>query len=164
MGRVEGALSDDANGIATGLTGLMTTADLLTADPANRTLRSQFLQAADDVASGFRTAAGQLSDMDDGIAGAASSEVASFNANLGALEAINVGLRKARTGSTNEASLLDARDRLLDRLSAQAGVAVAFDDRGAATLRVAAPGDLLVGTGDVHPGSASGRASCRERT
>src|SRR3546814_7677484 len=51
MGRVEGALSDDANGIATGLTGLMTTADLLTADPANRTLRSQFLQAADDVAS-----------------------------------------------------------------------------------------------------------------
>src|SRR3546814_1870402 len=122
MGRVEGALSDDANGIATGLTGLMTTADLLTADPANRTLRSQFLQAADDVASGFRTAAGQLSDMADGIAGAASSEVASFNANLGALEAINVGLRKARTGSTNEASLLDERDRLLDRLSAPAGV------------------------------------------
>src|SRR3546814_9810984 len=151
MGRVEGALSDDANGIATGLTGLMTTADLLTADPANRTLRSQFLQAADDVASGFRTAAGQLSDMDDGIAGAASSEVASFNANLGALEAINVGLRKARTGSTNEASLLDERDRLLDRLSAQAGVAVDFDDRGAATLRVAATGALLVGNGAVHP-------------
>src|SRR3546814_4068489 len=67
MGRVEGALSDETNGIASGLTGLFTTADLLTADPANRTLRSQFLQAADDVASGFRTAAGQLSDMADGV-------------------------------------------------------------------------------------------------
>src|SRR3546814_7484553 len=102
MGRVEGALSDDANGIATGLTGLMTTPDLLTADPANRTLRSQFLQAADDVASGFRTASGQLIDMADGIAGAASSEVARVNHNLGALTALNVGLRQARTGSTTE--------------------------------------------------------------
>src|SRR3546814_16471006 len=95
--------------------------------------------------------------MADGIAGAASSEVASFNANLGALEAINVGLRKARTGSTNEASLLDERDRLLDRLSAQAGVAVDFDDRGAATLRVAATGDLLIGNGDVPPGTEERR-------
>src|SRR3546814_16831103 len=85
--------------------------------------------------------------MADGIAGAASSEVASFNANLGALEAINVGLRKARTGSTNEASLLDERDRLPDRLSAQAGVAVAFDARGAASPRVSAAGGLAVGTG-----------------
>src|SRR3546814_1791952 len=79
MSRVESALSDESNGIATGLTQLFTTADQLTADPANRTLRSQFLQAADDVASGFRAAAGQLSDMADGISGAATSEVAAFN-------------------------------------------------------------------------------------
>src|SRR3546814_18337083 len=99
MSRVESALSDESNGIATGLTGLFTTADLLTADPANRTLRSQFLQAADDVASGFRTAAGQLSDMADGVAGAALAETQSFNANLDALEQINIGLRKARPAS-----------------------------------------------------------------
>src|SRR3546814_12127354 len=67
MGRVEGALSDDANGLATGLTGLMTTADLLTADPANRTLRSQLLPAADDGAPAFRTAAGPSSAMAAGL-------------------------------------------------------------------------------------------------
>ena len=39
MDRVEGALSDETNGIASGLTSLYTTADQLTADPANRTLR-----------------------------------------------------------------------------------------------------------------------------
>ncbi|MBB5704908.1 flagellar hook-associated protein FlgK [Sphingopyxis panaciterrulae] len=161
MGRVEGALSDETNGIASGLTGLFTTADLLTADPANRTLRSQFLQAADDIASGFRTAAGQLSDMADGVAGAASSETQSFNANLDALEQINIGLRKARPGSTNEAGLLDERDRLLDRISAQAGVDISLDDRGAATLRVAATGDMLVGNGEVHPISVTAGADGR---
>ncbi len=149
--RVESALSDDTNGIATGLTSLFTTADELTADPSNRTLRSEFLQAADDIASGFRTAAGRLSDMADGVVGAATSAVDQFNANLDALEAINVGLRKARPGSTNQASLLDERDRLLDGLSAQAGVTASFDDRGATTLRVTATGDTLVGGGTVTP-------------
>lgn len=163
MGRVEAALGDDANGIASGLTGLFTTADLLTADPANRTLRSQFLQAVDDVASGFRTAAGQMAGMADGIAGAATSAVDQFNTDLNALEQINIGLRKARAGSTNQASLLDERDRLIDRLSAQAGVTATFDDNGAATLRASATGDLLVGGGVVTPISlavaADGRLS-----
>src|SRR3546814_14783751 len=82
MSRVESALSDESNGIATGLTQLFTTADQLTADPANRTLRSQFLQAADDIASGFRAAEGQLSDLADGISGAPPSRVAAFTSTL----------------------------------------------------------------------------------
>src|SRR3546814_9472539 len=88
--------------------------------------------------------------MADCVAGAALAETQSFNANLDALEQINIGLRKARPGSTNEAGLLDERDRLLDRISAQAGVDISLDDRGAATLRVAATGDMLVGNGEVR--------------
>jgi flagellar hook-associated protein 1 FlgK len=151
LDKVEGALSDENNGIATGLTKLFTTADLLTADPSNPTLRAQFLQSVDDIASGFRSAAGQLSNMSEGIGNAAAADVASFNANLEALEQINVGLRKARAGSTNEASLLDERDRLLDQLSAQTGIATTFDAKGAATVRAAGSGDLLVGGGVVTP-------------
>lgn len=151
LGKVEGALSDETNGIKTGLTTLFTTADQLTADPANRTLRAQFLQAVDDVASGFRTAADQLAGMSEGISGAAVSAVSDFNANLDALEQINIGLRKARPGSTNEASLLDERDRLLDKLSSQAGVSATFDTNGAVTLRAAGSGELLVGGGVVTP-------------
>jgi len=149
--KVEGALSNDNNGISSGLTKLFTTADLLTADPSNATLRAQFLDSVDDVASGFRSASGQLSGMADGISGAATTEVDRFNTNLDALEQINIGLRKARPGSTNEASLLDERDRLIDQLSAQAGVTATFDDRGAATLRVTGSGELLVGGGTVTP-------------
>ena len=151
LDKVEGALSDETNGIRTGLTRLYTTADQLTADPANRTLRAQFLQSVDDIASGFRTAANQLDKMGEGIEGAATSAVDQFNADLDALEQINIGLRKARPGSTNEASLLDERDRLLDKLSAQAGVSPSFDTNGAVTLRAAGSGDLLVGGGVVNP-------------
>ena len=161
LDKVEGALSDETNGIKTGLTRLYTTADELTSDPANRTLRAQFLQAADDIASGFRTAANQLDKMGEGIAGAAASEVDRFNADLTALEQINVGLRKARPGSTNEASLLDERDRLLDKLSSQAGVSATFDNNGAVTLRAAGSGDLLVGGGAVNPISVTADADGR---
>ena len=163
LGKVEGALSDETNGIKTGLTNLYTTADQLTSDPSNRTLRAQFLQSVDDIASGFRTAANELDKMGEGIEGAAASEVDTFNANLGALEQINIGLRKARPGSTNEASLLDERDRLLDKLSSQAGVSTSFDNNGAVTLRAAGSGDLLVGGGVVNPiavtAAADGRLS-----
>lgn len=163
LDKVEGALSDETNGIKSGLTKLFTTADQLTADPSNKTLRSQFLQAADDVAAGFRTTAGQLDRMGDGVKGAATSAVDQLNANLNALEQINVGLRKSRPGSTNEASLLDERDRLLDQISSQAGVKATFDDKGAVTLRAAGSGDLLVGGGAVNPvmvtAAADGRLS-----
>ena len=163
LSKTEDALSDETNGIKTGLTRLYTTADQLTSDPANRTLRSQFLQSADDIASGFRTAAGQLDRMGEGIEGAASSSVEQFNADLTALEQINIGLRKSRPGSTNEASLLDERDRLLDKISSQAGVSTTFDNNGAVTLRAAGSGDLLVGGGVVNPitvtAAADGRLS-----
>ena len=161
MNKVEAAMSDDSNGIATGLGKLFNTADLLTADPSNPTLRAQFLQSVDDVASGFRTAAGQLSSMADGISSAAAGEVDSFNTNLKALEQINIGLRKARPGSTNEASLLDERDRLLDELSTQAGVTASFDSHGAVTLTATATGDTLVGGGVVTPISVSAAADGR---
>jgi flagellar hook-associated protein 1 FlgK len=163
LSKTEDALSDETNGIKTGLTRLYTTADQLTSDPANRTLRSAVPAIGDDIASGFRTAAGQLDKMGEGIEGAAASEVDQFNADLTALEQINIGLRKSRPGSTNEASLLDERDRLLDKISSQAGVSTTFDNNGAVTLRAAGSGDLLVGGGVVNPitvtAAADGRLS-----
>lgn len=149
MTKVESALSDDANGISTNLTKLFTTADQLTADPNNVTLRAQFLQSVDDVASGFRSSATQLGAMSEGISDAAQSSVTDLNNNLDALESVNAGLRKARAGSTNEASLLDERDRLIDQISSQMSVTASFDDKGTVTLRAAGTGDTLVGNATV---------------
>ena len=149
MNRTEDTLSNDSNGISTNLTKLFTTADKLTADPNNRTLRSEFLQTAQDIATGFQSTAKELASMSDGIASAAQTSVGELNANLDALERINDGLRKARAGSTNEASLLDERDRLVDQISAQLPVTTSFDAKGTVTVRAASSGDMLVGNATV---------------
>lgn len=146
MERVEVALSDDSNGISTGLTNLFTCADLLTADPNNPTLRGQFLAAVADVANGFRTAAGQLSNLGEGVGQAAQLETQQLNSDLAALQDINGALLKARDGTTNQANLLDQRDQLLDKISAKAGIKTSFDNRGVATVRAADSGEMLVGT------------------
>src|SRR3546814_17901614 len=101
--------------------------------------------------------------MADGVAGAALAETQSFNANLDALEQINIGLRKARPGSTNEAGLLDERDRLLDRISAQAGVDISLDARGAATLPVEATGHIRGGPGREDGRHWGGGQGCEGR-
>lgn len=155
MDRVEAALSDDHNGIATGLTNIFTSADLLTADPGNPTLRGQFLNSVDEVASGFRAAAGQLDRLSSGVEAAAQAETQQLNTDLAALADINAGLRKARAGTTNQANLLDQRDRLLDQIASKGAIKTSFDERGTATVRTADGGDLLVGPNSVAQISAT---------
>ena len=52
--------ADDASGIGPRLTAIFNIADELASDPANDTLRSQFLLATDDAAAAFRQTAGAL--------------------------------------------------------------------------------------------------------
>src|SRR3546814_20868744 len=71
LGKVEGALSDETNGIKTGLPNLYTTPHPLTSDPSNRQLPPQFLHQVNTTASGFRTHAHELHTMGKGTGGAA---------------------------------------------------------------------------------------------
>lgn len=146
MSRVETALSDDNNKIATGLGNIFTSADLLSADPNNATLRGQFLAAVDEVASGFRAASQELGRLGDSVQQAAQMESDQFSTDLAALQDVNIALLKARSGTTNQASLMDQRDALLDKISARGGIKTNFDDRGVVTVRAGDSGDLLVGT------------------
>lgn len=145
MQRVEAALANDSNGIGKGLTNVFTTADLLSADPNNPTLRGKFLTAIDEVANGFRVAAGELTRLGEGVQQSADLEARQLSSDLVALNDINGALRKARAGTTNQANLLDQRDRLLDQISQKANIKTTFDERGVATVRAADGGDLLVG-------------------
>ncbi|HMT41464.1 flagellar hook-associated protein FlgK [Sphingorhabdus sp.] len=151
----ERALDDGIGGIGESMTRIFTTADQLAADPANATLRAQFLQSVDDSAAAFRRTAAALGSAANGVAQSASITVDSLNTDLTALEAVNQGLRRARAGSANEAKLLDERDRLLDRISSALPVTASFDARGAVTL-LASDGALpLVANGSVSTLSVS---------
>lgn len=145
----ERAIADDGNGIGSRLTAIFTSADELAANPASPTLRQQFLLAVDDAAISFRQAAEAVASTASGIAEAAGVEVDRLNTDLGALERVNAGLRRARQGSSNEATLLDERDRLIDAVSSRLPVSASFDARGAVTLRVSGSGDPLVAAGQV---------------
>lgn len=147
MQGIETALADSNNGVATALTALLGTADALTLDPANPALRSQFVDNIDAVAGGVRTAGEQLERVGSANFAAANADVGQFNTDLQALEKANAGLRRARPRSTNEAALLDERDRLLEQLASRLDVAASFGNRGTVTLRAASSGDLLVGGG-----------------
>ena len=131
---VEAAIHDGGAGVGRAMTALFNRADELATEPASNVRRGAFLQATSDVADAFRRTADGFTRAADGVATRAASGVAQLNTDLGALSRVNNGLRRAREGSTNQASLLDDRDRLLDSISAALPVGVAYDARGAVTL------------------------------
>ena len=152
----ERALDDGAGGVGVSLTAIFNKADQLGSDPSNQALRSGFLASVDEAASAFRRTATGLQSAATGVASDAQGRVAELNTNLSALERVNDGLRRARDGSSNQAALLDERDRLIDEVSGSIAVTTSFDERGAASLRVAGPGgDVLIDRGVVAQVSLS---------
>jgi flagellar hook-associated protein 1 len=152
----ERALDDGVGGVGASLTAIFNKADQLGADPANQALRSGFLASVDEAASAFRRTATSLQSAATGVASDAQGSVNQLNTNLTALERINDGLRRAREGSSNQASLLDERDRVIDEISGTLAVNSSFNARGEASLRVAGPGgELLVDNGAVATVSLS---------
>jgi len=147
MTAAETAIEDGGSGVGSAMTALFNRADELAADQASTTRRGAFLQSVDDVAATFRRTADGLSRAAGSVAMAASVTVDQLNTDVTALAKTNEGLRRARDGSTNQATLLDERDRLIDSISATLPVTIAYDTRGAATLTV--PGSALLSGADV---------------
>ena len=139
----ERALDDVAGGVRETVTAIFTAADQLGANPGDVTLRRQFLSAVDQSAASFRRTATALTSAASGIATEAQGAVGQLNTDLAALSRVNDGLRRARSGSSNEATLLDERDRLVGNIAGATDVAVSYDARGAATVRTPS-GDALV--------------------
>lgn len=140
----EQALDDGPQGVGQSATAMFNAADTLAADPTSTASRLSFLQSVDSTASAFRDTAARLQSVSDGIAEAAQIGVSEANAQLEALQSVNDSLLRARDGSTNQASLMDERDRLLDSLSGALPLSVSFDPRGAATVRLAGSGGLVL--------------------
>ena len=148
VGAAERAIDDGPGGVGANITSVFNAADQLASDPSNGALRAGFLNAVGETAASFRRTATGLQSTASGIAAQAQSVVTQVNTDLTALERVNDGLRRARAGSTNEATLLDERDRLIDQVSGSIAVSATFDARGAVTLREAgSSGEVLVGGG-----------------
>ena len=116
--------------------------------PNDPNLRRQFLANVNDSAGTFRRTANALGSALDGVAVEARGSVDQLNTDLNALSRVNEGLSRARPGSTNEATLLDERDRVTESIASMMEIAVSYDARGIAAVR-SASGDILVGGNEV---------------
>lgn len=144
MAVAEKSLDDGADGVGSNLTAIFTAADQLSAIPGDNALRTQFLQAVDATAIAFRRTATSLAAATAGIGSEAQSAVNQVNNDLVALQRVNDGLLRARDGSTNAATLLDERDRLIDQISAATGVDATFDSHGVVRLQASGPGAAIL--------------------
>lgn len=131
--RIERTL--DGADISAALTRFFNAAEGIAADPTGNAPRATFLDAAESVATAFRTASEGLAATAEDLEATARLAVTELNGIAQGLAAANAGLSRVRIGTNEHAQLLDERDRLLDRLSNLAAIHVTTDDAGVATVR-----------------------------
>jgi flagellar hook-associated protein 1 len=132
----EQALAQNGNDVGLALGNMFRSADALSADPSSTALRNQFLGSVSQVAGTFRRTASALADTSNAVSGTATVAVGELNANLSALQKVNISLLRATDGTSNQASLMDERDRLLDAITGDLPVAIEYGHKGQAVVRM----------------------------
>jgi flagellar hook-associated protein 1 FlgK len=109
---------------------------LLESDPTDPALRAGALESARQMAETFHFAEFSLSNSRDLIEDGVSVGVDAVNSAAVELARINKELVIAREGTAARASLLDARDATLNKISQEFGITASFDQYGAAEVRL----------------------------
>jgi flagellar hook-associated protein 1 FlgK len=135
-GSVEDALNDGDSGVGVKLTAIFTSANALSGNPTDATLRQSFLYAVQDAAGAINKTAASLSAVNGTIATQAGNAVAQINDTLSALARVNLTLKEAPQGTSGRAALEDQRDTLISTISDKLGVDVSLDQNGSATIRM----------------------------
>jgi flagellar hook-associated protein 1 FlgK len=133
---VEGALDDGDSGVGVKLTAMFTSANALSSNPTDATLRQSFLYAIQDVAGSVNATAANLSKIAASVTSGASSAVGQVNDALTALAKINLALKTSPQGTSGRAGLEDQRDTIIGSISDKLGIDVTLDINGSATIRM----------------------------
>lgn len=108
----------------------------LSSDPVDPSLRAAVVASAETMANKFNIAAESLASVAEGIEFEARAGVDQANVITAELARINVRLARAGTGSSDQASLLDQRDLMLERLSGVVDIHTSFATDGSVSVRV----------------------------
>lgn len=98
--------------------------EALTADPTNPSLRAAVLESAQTMARSFNVASASLDAVGDSLHFDAAAGIDQVNLYSQELARINLRLSRAQNGSTDQSSLLDQRDLMLQKLSGLANISV----------------------------------------
>lgn len=138
-------------GLTKALSDFYTAANALNKTPSDKTLRSNYLSAAQNVASAFNTVSSSLSNIRETLIGtpanpnssSLSSNLDSANSLLDQLAAVNQSIRTTKTSDgTASSALLDKRDNLITSISKLVNVTTSENKDG--TMNVSLGGNSLV--------------------
>ncbi|EQB17845.1 flagellar hook-associated protein FlgK [Novosphingobium lindaniclasticum] len=123
----------------------------LLSDPTDGSLRASALEQARTLAQTFNTAASSLDAVGEGLRFEAQDAVGSVNTTAAELARVNLRLGRASDASSDQTSLLDQRDSLLEKLSGQVDISTTFAADGSVQVRIGGSG----GPSLVNGGSAA---------
>lgn len=120
----------------------------LVGDPVDPSLRTAVLEDARTMASTFAMAAGALDTAGQGLRFEAGAGVDQVNVLAGELARVNLRLARAADSSSDQSTLLDQRDALLEKLSGQASITATINADRTVDVRLGdASGPALVAGG-----------------
>ncbi|WP_310535491.1 flagellar hook-associated protein FlgK [Novosphingobium sp.] len=124
----------------------------LASDPTDASLRSGVIEAARTLSGTFNIAAEGLEGVADGLQFEATAGVTQVNTLAGELARVNLRLARASDASSDQSTLLDQRDSLLEQVSKFGTVSTSFATDGQVTVRMGSgTGPLLVDGGTSNP-------------
>ena len=138
--------------VYTAITDFEASLEALTSDPTNLSLRASALETAQTLARSFNLAAGALDSVRDGLQFNAAANVNDVNVYAEELARINLRLARAQNGSSDQSSLLDQRDLMLQKLSEYADISVTIASDYTVEIRLGSGGTVpLVQGGNAAP-------------
>ena len=108
----------------------------LSGDPTDSARRAAVLAEAETLAAKFNITAGSLTSVGDGMRFNAVADVDNMNIYGAELARVNLRLARSGLGSNDQASLLDQRDNLLEKMSAFASITTTFASDGTVAVGV----------------------------
>lgn len=102
----------------------------LLSDPTDGPLRAAVVESGRTVAETFNVAADSLDAVGEGLRFEANDGVDAVNGITAELAKLNLRLARAADASSDQASLLDRRDLLLEQLSGKVGISTSFGPGG----------------------------------
>ncbi len=131
---IESAL--DQSGVYDAMTGFESSLKGLAANPVDPSLRASALESARTLTRTFNIAAQSLDTVGEGLRFEANAGVTAINNAAGELARVNLQLSRVAAGSSDQSTLLDRRDALLQTLSDQTDITTSFAADNTVEVRI----------------------------
>lgn len=146
LSQLEQVFPTGSNGLGSGVNQLLNSFSDVAQSPTDLSARSVVLARADELAARFRTASGNLDEIQHGISAQMTGDVASINSIATHIAAVNQQVANATGSGQTPNDLLDLRDQLIRDLNKYVQTATIKADDGSLTVMIAGGQPLVLGT------------------